>query len=61
MASNAAPDSGDDRCLAASTTDHRVFGKIRGASLLEIWLPMQTSYLAKLLGTRLSPVVLDFK
>jgi hypothetical protein len=40
MASNAAVDSGDDGGLAASTSDHRVFVKTRGASLLESWLPM---------------------
>src|SRR5687768_5393526 len=48
MASNAAADSGEDRSLAASTTDQRVFGKARGASLLESWLPMLTSYPIKL-------------
>src|ERR1700733_6460219 len=40
MASSAAADSGDGRCVAASTTDHRVFGKTRGASLDETWLLM---------------------
>jgi len=33
MASNAAPDSGEYRSLAASTTNHRVFGKTLGALL----------------------------
>jgi hypothetical protein len=35
MASKAAADSADDRCRAASTTDQRVFGNTRGASLEE--------------------------
>src|SRR5688572_23583287 len=35
MASNAAPDSGEHLSFAASTTDHRVFGKTLGTSLLK--------------------------
>jgi len=35
MASRAAADSGEDGCVAASTTDQRVFGKTRGAALEE--------------------------
>ena len=36
MASKAAADSGEGRCVAASTTDQRVLGNTRGAALEEI-------------------------
>jgi len=47
MASNAATDSGEARCRAASTTDQRVLGKTRGAALEEAWLLMLADMLSK--------------
>jgi hypothetical protein len=44
MASKAAADSGAFFRVAANTCDHRVCGKIRGASLEEVRLLMEISY-----------------
>jgi hypothetical protein len=44
MASNAAADSGASFRVAANTSDHRVCGKIRDASLDEVRLLMGISY-----------------
>jgi hypothetical protein len=52
MASSAAADSEQGRCVAASTTDQRVFGKLRDASVDGTWLLMRTSYKDKLTETR---------
>jgi hypothetical protein len=52
MASKAAADSGEGRFVAANTTDQRVLGKTRGASLDEAWLLMRTSYANKSPETR---------
>jgi hypothetical protein len=52
MISSAAADSGEGVRVAASTTDQRVLGKTRGASLEEAWLLMRTSYQEQLRETR---------
>ena len=52
MISSAAADSGEGVRVAASTTDQRVLGKTRGASLAEAWLLMRTSYQEQLSETR---------
>ena len=52
MASNAAADSGASFCVAASTSDQRVCGKIRGASLDEVRLLIGKEYPDELPETR---------
>ena len=52
MSSSAAADSGEGVRVAASTTDQRVLGKTRGASLEEAWLLMRASYQEQLSETR---------
>src|ERR1700744_655364 len=52
MVSKAAADSDDGGCRAASTNDHRVFGKIRGPSFAETSLLMRSSYPVQLPETR---------
>jgi hypothetical protein len=52
MASNAAADSGAFFRVAANTSDHRVCGNIRGASLDEIKLLMEIMYPMRITGNR---------